>query len=93
MSSLRSVPGDHLVPWPVRRATAALGRVTVAWHRSLCSARWLERNGPVSRRSMPQWLREVFTALAAINLEWLADILRLEPPDGGSGAFNGMPGA
>ncbi|MFJ8476850.1 aminoglycoside phosphotransferase family protein [Kitasatospora sp. NPDC094011] len=36
----------------------------------------------VSRRPMPDWLRRVFLRLAAIDLQWLADVLALEPPDG-----------
>jgi hypothetical protein len=33
-------------------------------------------------RSMPQWLKKVFTQIIAIELEWTAQCLGLEKPDG-----------
>jgi hypothetical protein len=36
----------------------------------------------VGDEPMPDWLREVFARLAAIDLAWVATVLGLEPPDG-----------
>jgi hypothetical protein len=42
----------------------------------------------VSGRPMPEWLRDVFRRLALIDLEWLVDILDLEPLDSESPSGN-----
>lgn len=36
----------------------------------------------VGDEAMPDWLRRVFLRLAVIDLNWLADLFDLEPPDG-----------